>query len=172
MKTIIAILMIVSMILTCSHTYSQPSLKIGHVNISEILSSLPEKDSAQVKLDKESKDIQKTYEEMQVIYNNLVNDYQKGLSSFSDLIKKTKEDEILDKQKRLQEFEQNANTTLQQRNVELLQPIYNKIIKAIEKVATDNAFTYVLDISKESVVFTSKDSQNLNQLVLNILKNK
>lgn len=37
--------------------------------------------------------------------------------------------EILDKQKRLQEFEQNANSTLQQRNRELMQPIYSKIME-------------------------------------------
>lgn len=92
------------------------------------------------------------------------------MSTFSELVKKTKESEILDKQKRLQEFEQNASITLQQRNLDLYQPIYAKIIKAIEKVATENGFAYILDLSKGSVVFTSKDSQNINLLVLKLLK--
>jgi outer membrane protein len=100
----------------------------------------------------------------------MVDDYQKGLSTYSDFVKKAKEEEILDKQRRIQEYEQNANTTLQQRNLDLFQPIYDKIIKAIEKVATEAGFTYILDVSKGSVVFSSKDSQNINQLVLKILK--
>jgi outer membrane protein len=170
MKTIIHLLLSVCLISSCLSSYSQASLKIGHVNMNEILAALPEKDSAQAKIDRETKEIEKSYEEMKVVYNNIVNDYQQGLKTFSDLVKKAKEDEILDKQKRLQEFEQNANATLQQRNIELFQPIYNKVIKAIEKAANEKGFTYILDLSKESVVFTSKDSQNLNQQVISILK--
>lgn len=170
MKTIIGLFLTVSLMSSCLDSYSQSSLKIGHVNINEIIAVMPEKDSAQVKLDRETKEIDKTYEEMKVVYNNLVNDYQKGLATFSDLVKKSKEDEILDKQKRLQEFEQNATLSLQKRNYELLKPIYDKIIKAIEKVANENGFTYILDLSKEAVVFTSKESQNLNQQVISLLK--
>jgi outer membrane protein len=59
---------------------------------------------------------------------------------------------------------------LQKRNTELLQPIYEKIIKTIEIVATKNGFTYILDVSKGSVAFTSRDSQNIDPLVLALLK--
>jgi len=170
MKKLIIISVAFGLISFTSTVFSQNSLKIGHVDINEIMTSLPERDSAQVRLDKETKEIESTYEEMQVIYNKLLDDYQKGQSSFSDLVKKAKESEILDKQKRMQEFEQNASKTLQQRNLELVQPIYNKIIKAIDRVATDNGFTYILDLSKGSVVFMSKDSQNINQMVLKLLK--
>jgi outer membrane protein len=170
MKKLITIIFGLGLISFAGTSFSQSSLKMGHVDINEIMVSLPEKDSAQVKLDKERKEIESTYEEMQVIYNKLVDDYQKGQNTYSELVKKAKESEILDKQKRLQEFEQNASITLQQRNVELIQPIYQRIIKAIEKIATENGFTYILDVSKGSVVFTSKESQNLNQLVLKLLK--
>jgi hypothetical protein len=37
-------------------------------------------------------------------------------------------------------------------------------------VATDGGFTYILDVSKGTVVFSSKDSQNINQLVIKALK--
>ena len=170
MKARTTTLFIVLFLLLTGATYSQNQLKIGHVDIMKILSSLPERDSAQLVLDKEAKEIQTQFEEMQVIYNKLVDDYTKGQSTFSELVKKAKEDEILDKQKRLQEFEQNATATLQRRNGELLQPIYEKIVKTIEKVATQNSFTYILDVSKGSVAFTSKDSQNINQMVLDFLK--
>lgn len=151
-------------------SFSQTQLKVGHVNINEILTSLPASDSAKAILDKETKDLQTTYGEMRAVYDKLYDDYQKGLQGYSELVKKSKEDELLDKQKRLGEFEQNATATIERRNTELVQPIYNKIIKAIEKVATSNGFTYILDVSKGSVVFTSKESQNINDQVLKILK--
>lgn len=151
-------------------SFSQQSLRIAHVDVNEIMSALPEKDSADVKLEKERKEMSSTYEEMTVLYNNLYNDYQKGLSGYSDLVRKTKEDELVDKQKRISEFEQDAQATLQKRNVELYQPIYVKIMNAIDKVATEGGYSYVLDLSKGSVVFKSKESVNLNPAVLKLLK--
>jgi len=170
MRNLAAFILAFGLLSFTGTSYSQSQLKIGHVDVMKILSELPERDSAQLVLDKETKEIETSYEEMQVMYNKLVDDYTKGQSTYSELVKKAKEDEILDKQKRLQEFEQNATATLQKRNTELLQPIYEKIIKTIEKVATQNSFTYILDVSKGSVAFTSKDSQNIDQLVLALLK--
>jgi outer membrane protein len=149
---------------------AQTQLKIGHVNFEELMLALPERDSAQAVLDKETNDIRNAYEELTVAYNKLYDEYQKGLPAYSAVVKKNKEDELLDKQKRMADFEQNASQSLQKRNTELLTPIVQKITQAINKVATENGFTYILDISKGSVVFTSKDSQNINPLVLKILK--
>jgi outer membrane protein len=170
MKQTSILVIALALISISSITFSQSVLKIGHVNINELMASLPEKDSAQVLLDKETKEIQATYEDMQVRINIQIEEYQKNLSSYTELVKKAKETEIYDIQKRAQEFEQNASLTLQKRNVELFQPIYDKIIKAIEKVANENSFTYILDTSNKSVVFTSKDSQNINSQVLSLLK--
>lgn len=138
--------------------------------MNELMTALPERDSAQVQLDKETQELQNTYEDMKVAYNKIVNEYQDGLKTFAEPVRQAKESEILDKQKRLQEFEQNASASLQQRNVALFQPIYDKIVKAIDKVATQNGFTYIIDLSKGSVIFTSKESQNINTLVLKELK--
>jgi outer membrane protein len=100
----------------------------------------------------------------------MLDDYEKEQATYSEPVKKNKESELLDKEKRLQEFEQNVTTTLQKRNTELIQPILDKIIRAINKIASDNGFTYILDVSKGSVVYSSKDSQNINPLVLKVLK--
>jgi len=170
MKTLSGIILVLGLLSISAASNGQNQLKIGHVDIMKILSELPERDSAQVVLDKETKEIESTFEEMQVVYNKLVDDYTNGQSTYSEVVKKAKEGEILDMQKRLQEFERNATASLQRRNAELIQPIYDKIIKTIEKVATQNNFTYILDVSKGSVVFTSKESQNIDQLVVDLLK--
>jgi outer membrane protein len=170
MKKIMTILFGAGLISLSMSAFSQSVLKIGHVDIAEILAVLPQRDSAASVLAKETKELQSTYDEMTVVYNKMLDDYEKGQATYSEPVKKNKESELLDKEKRLQEFEQNVTTTLQKRNTELIQPILDKIIRAINKVASDNEFTYILDVSKGSVVYSSKDSQNINPLVLKVLK--
>jgi outer membrane protein len=170
MKKIMTLLFGAGLIFISLTGFSQTTLKIGHVDIAEILATLPERDSAAAVIEKETKEIQSTYDDMTAVYNKMLDDYEKEQSTLSEIVKKSKESELLDKEKRLQEFEQNASANMQKRNSELIQPILNKILKAVDKVAGENGFTYILDVSKGSVVYTSKDSQNINQLVLKILK--
>jgi outer membrane protein len=170
MKRLLTTFFGAGLILLSTNSFSQAALKIGHVDIAEILAVLPARDSAAAIIDKETKEMQSTYDEMTAVYNKMLDEYEKGQSTFTEIVKKNKETELLDKEKRLQEFEQNASTNLQKRNSDLIQPILNKILRAIDKVAAENGFTYVLDVSKGSVVYTSKDSQNINSLVLKVLK--
>jgi outer membrane protein len=170
MKRLMIILLGAGLISVSLTSFSQTTLKIGHVDIAEILAAMPERDSAAAVIEKETKEMQSTYDDMTAVYNKMLDDYEKGQSAYTELVKKNKEAELLDKEKRLQEFEQNASANLQKRNSELIQPLLNKILKAIDKVAAENGFTYILDVSKGSVVYTSKESENINQLVLKILK--
>jgi outer membrane protein len=170
MNKFIAVLIGTGLISISANVFSQTVLKMGHVDMNEIMNNLPSRDSAAAVLDKETKQYQATYDEMTVTYNKLMDDYDKSKSTFTEIVRKNKEAELLDKEKRLREFEQDASEALQKRNSELIKPIVDKILRAVEKVATENAFTYILDVSKGSVVFSSKDSQNINPLVMKILK--
>src|SRR5664279_591669 len=166
MKNILITVFLAGLLSLTLTSFSQSTLKIGHVDLTKIMESLPERDTAAAMLQRETKEVQSTYDEMTVVYNKLLDDYDKGKSTFSEIIRKTKETELLDKEKRIQEFEENAQTNLQKRNGELVQPILDKVLKAVDKVAAENGFTYILDVSKGSVIYTSKDSQNINDLVL------
>lgn len=172
MKNILITIFLSGLMSLSMTSFSQATLKIGHVDLTKIMESLPERDTAAAVLQRETKEVQSTYDEMTVVYNKLLDDYDKGKSTYSEIIRKTKETELLDKEKRIQEFEQNAQTNLQKRNSELVQPILDKVLKAVNKVAAENGFTYILDVSKGSVIYTSKDSQNINELVLKMLKSQ
>jgi outer membrane protein len=166
----ITILVIVGLSLTATKAFAQSALKIGHLNVNEVIESLPERDSAVVVLEKETNEYKAVFEEMQVVYNNLVEEYQKNVATYSDLMRKTKEDDLVEKQRRIADFEQMASSTLQQRNQELIQPIYDKVMKAIGTVANQHSYTYILDVSRGGVVFMAKDSNDVTQLVLAKLK--
>lgn len=170
MKNIWIILIVAGLFPLSINTLAQTTLKLGHVDITQILSSLPQRDSAVLIMEKETKEVQRTFSEMSAEYNKLYDDYEKSASTLTEVVKKAKETDLLDKQKRLEEFQQTASSKLDQRNADLIKPILDKILKAVDRVASENGFTYILDVSKGSVVYTSKDSQNINPLVLKILK--
>ena len=50
--------------------------------------------------------------------------------------------------KRIQDFQTNAQTQLQNKQIELFQPIYTKVDKAIKDVGKENGFFYVFDVAK------------------------
>jgi outer membrane protein len=170
MKNIWIILIVAGLVPFSINTFAQTTLKLGHVDINQILLSLPQRDSAAVIMEKETKEVQATFNEMSAEYNKLYDDYEKSASSLTEIVKKAKEADLLNKQKRLEEFQQTASAKLDQRNADLIKPILDKILKAVDRVASENGYTYILDVSKGSVVYTSKDSQNINPLVLKILK--
>jgi outer membrane protein len=169
MKKFLTIILVTAMISVSMTSFSQTTLKIGHVDIAQLLAAMPERDSAAAVLSRETKEMQKTFDDMTAVYNKMLDDYEKNQGNLTEIVKKNKEAELLDKEKRLTEFQQTATESLQKRNSELIQPILDKILKAVDKVAGDNGFTYILDVSKGSVVYTSKESQNINPLVLKVL---
>ncbi len=163
-------LFVVFSLLVCSPLFSQEPLKIGHVNFAEIEKQLPETDSVQSMLNKEADELEKMYSELLTEHEKNVQKYEDEKNTYSEFIRKTKESELMESAGKIQQFQQTASQNLQKRNVELLQPVYQKINEAIATVANRNNFTYILDLSSGAVVFNSANSQNINPLVLKELK--
>jgi outer membrane protein len=90
---------------------------------------------------------------MSVELNNKNDAYTKEQKNLTDIVKQTKEQEIIDLNKRMQDFQQNAQEQLQNKQVELFQPIYTKVDKAIKDVGKENGFVYVFDVAKGSLLY-------------------
>lgn len=129
------------------------SLKFGHVNSEELIRAMPEFDSATVKLEKYQKELVNALELMSVELNTKNEAYNKESKNLSDIVKQAKENELMDINRRIQEFQTNAQTQLQAKQGELFQPIYAKVDKAIKDVGKENGFIYVFDISKGSLLY-------------------
>ena len=165
MKKQIPILILVGIILCISPAFSQNEFKIGHANLVEILELLPETDSAEQLIEDDTKELELMLEEMQVEYNKLIEEYQQNLASYSDVIRAAKEADIVEMQNRIQTFQQNASQQLQQRGTELMQPIYDKIQRAVDEIGKREGYAYILDTSKGSVVFTGGTSNDIGSVL-------
>jgi outer membrane protein len=141
------------------------NLKFAHINSDELIQAMPEFDSATVKLEKFRKELVNALELMTVELNNKNDAYTKEAKNLTDIVKQTKEQELIDLNKRIQEFQQNAQEQLQTKQGELFQPIYTKVDKAIKDVGKENGFLYVFDVSKGALLYFD-ETKSTNILAL------
>lgn len=141
-------LALVALVVSTSSLSAQT--KIGKINTTEIINLMPEKDSAQVKIEALAKDYQEQLEACQVEFNNKVEDYQKKLSTFTEAMKQQKEKELGELQARAQEMQQTAQKDIQNMQITLMAPIYELVEAAITKVSKAQSLTLTFDSQQAS----------------------
>ncbi len=150
MKKLIGIAALVVFMISAGQAQN---LKFGHINSDELIRALPEFDSANAKLEKFRQELVNNLEIMSVELNNKSDAFNKESKNLTDIVRQTKEQELIDLNRRIQEFQVNAQEQLQNKQIELFQPIYNKADKAIKDVGKENGFVYVFDIAKGSLLY-------------------
>jgi outer membrane protein len=166
MKRFIGIAVVIALITLAGQNASAQNIKFGHVNSDELIQSLPEFDSANVKLEKFRKDLINALELMSVELNNKSDIYNKESKNYTDIVKQTKEQELVDMNKRIQEFQNNAQQQLQEKQSELFQPIIAKVDKAIKEVGKENGFVYIFSIGQGSSLLFFDETKSTNVMPL------
>ncbi len=164
MKNISKLLLIALFLLGGININAQ-ELKFGHIDSRELLMSMPESDSAQVKIQKLGEDYQQQMEEMQVELNKKYDNYLQNRDSYTELIRQTKEADIQEMQQRIGNFEQMAQQDLQTQQQQFMAPILEKANAAVKTVAQENGFIYIFDIGSGNPVFWSETSIDILPLV-------
>ena len=155
-----------SLIILAGHKVAAQSIKFGHINSDELIQSLPEFDSANVKLEKFRKDLVNALELMSVELNNKSDTYNKESKNYTDIVKQTKEQELVDMNKRIQDFQNNAQQQLQQKQSELFQPIMAKVDKAIKDVGKENGFVYIFSTGQGSSLLFFDNTKSVDIMPL------
>ncbi|MBO7540432.1 MAG: OmpH family outer membrane protein [Bacteroidales bacterium] len=125
--------------------FAQKPVKLGHIDAQELLTIMPEVDSANKVLQKEQEEAKSMLETMVAELQQLQNEYIAKKDQMSDLIRQAKEADLQDKNNRIQQFQEKALKRLQDRQEELYTPIQEKINNTIAKVAKANGYTYIFN---------------------------
>ncbi len=165
MKKSISILLVLLLFGWGLTVQAQQKYKFGHINSQELLQSMPENDSAQAKLQRFAKELQDQFDAMQVEYNKKFQEFQDQQNNLTDLIKKTKMEELSHIQQTMQDFQANAQQEMQKKQAELLQPVIDKANQAIKEIAQENGFTYIFDISRGTILYFSDQSVDILPMV-------
>ncbi|MBP5327249.1 MAG: OmpH family outer membrane protein [Bacteroidales bacterium] len=158
------ILLFAAVIAFGASAMAQKTIKLGHINSSELMQIMPGKDSAQAAFEAEVKILEGELTAMQEELQKKYTDYQERKSQMTELIRSTKEQELNDLNQRITVYQQNAQQKLQEKEKELLQPIIDRAKQAISDVAKENGYTYIFDSSAGTLLY-QQDSDDIFSLV-------
>ena len=133
-------------------------VKIAHVNTAEILDAMPDKAKAEKNLENYYGELQKQLETMAKEYQTKLQDYEANQATMSNLVKQSKEKEIVDLQTRIQQFQMNAEDEFASKRAELLKPMLDKIQNAINAVGKEKGYTYILDLATGAAVYVGDNA--------------
>ena len=137
---------------------AQAQVKIAHVNTAEVLDAMPDKATAEKAMEKYYNELQSQLQTMANEYQTKMQDYEANQATMSNLVKQSKEKEIIDIQNRIQQFQSNAEQEFEAKRAELLKPILDKIQNAINTVGKEKGYTYVLDLATGAAVYVGTDA--------------
>jgi outer membrane protein len=144
---------------------AQQNFKFGHINNLELLQLMPERDSAQLKLENYGKDLQDQIEAMRVEFNNKLQLYQSKQATWTAATLETKQKELQQLSQNIEEYQRSAQEEFSQLQQMLMRPVIEKANAAITKVGKDNGFTYIFDTSAGTIPFFNVE-QSIDALPL------
>lgn len=142
---------------------SAQTLKIAHVNTSEIMNDMPERPKAEKDLENYYNELQEQLRVMYSEYQTKLQDYQTNAETMSNLVKQSKEKELVDLESRITAFQANAENEFDAKRAELLQPLLEKIQNAINAVGKEKGYTYIIDLATGTAVYVGADAIDITK---------
>lgn len=125
--------------------------KVGAVDVNYILSQMPEITKVQSDVEAYGKKLDSTLNVKMGEYKVLADAYKRGEATFNDAQKEEKQTGMLDMQDAIQKFQQNGSKLMEIKRGEYLKPLYQKIGKALDKVAKAQKYTQVMQTTDDMV---------------------
>lgn len=139
------------------------TLKFGHIDFQKVLQAMPEKAAADSALTKLTTELQTELTKMQKDLTDKSKEYLSQQSTLTEAVRATKQDELNSLNRRVQNFPQQAQQNISKEEERLMQPVVEKLRKAISDVAKERGLLYVFDIN--SFIYHSEQSIDITEPV-------
>jgi len=163
MKRSLTFLVVVFFVVASQVAMAQGKLKIGRIETSKVLEIMPERIAAQKSMQEQTKSLQDELQSMQADYNKKMQFYAQKKDSLNELVRQSKEAELVDMQKRMDDFRNKAQEELSKKEQELTKPIYERFKKAVADVAKEQKFSAILDAN--NFLFVNEDVVDVTDAV-------
>lgn len=137
-----------------------------------ILDKMPEYKEAQKKLDQSSEQWQKEIEAKQVELDGLYRNFEAEKVMLSETLRTKREDELFNKEKELRDLQKKRfgfEGDLFKRRQELVKPIQDKVYNAIQRLAAERQYDFILDKSEGITVIFADPKLDKSDDVLKLL---
>ncbi len=134
-----------------------------------ILDKIPDYKDAQKRLDQFSELWQQEIDQKQAALNKMYKDYDAEQVMLPDELKKKREDELFNKEKELRDLQKKRfgfEGDLFKKRQELIKPIQDKVYNAIQKLAVEKQYDFILDKSEGITVIFADPKLDKSEEVL------
>lgn len=141
------LLIVILMAVSAGAFAQQPAnnQKIGYADPAYIFSQMPQYKQIESEMKTHGDQLQAQAKAKYAEYESKLRAYQQGAATMLDAVRRDKENELTTLQENMQKFQQDAQASLQKKEADLMGPINSKIGAAIEEVAKENGFTFILN---------------------------
>jgi outer membrane protein len=137
-----------------------------------ILDKLPEYKDAQKLLDQYSEQWQQEIDQKQAIMDKMYKDYDAEQVMLTDELKKKREDELYNKEKELRDLQKKRfgfEGDLFKKRQELIKPIQDRVFNAVQKLAVEKQYDFILDKSEGiTVIFADPKLDRSADVIRNL----
>lgn len=138
--------------------------KYGYLNKEELYRAMPEYDSAFMKVEKIRSEFENQLAAMQNEFSSKTSSLNNERDNISEFLRKNRQEELNNLEVRIQLFSVKANSQLEQRKNQFLQPVIDKVDNAIKAVAGEQGFIFVID-GEQLLYANDKKCTNILPLV-------
>lgn len=143
--------------------------KVGYVDTEYILRQVPEYATVQQNLDRLANEWQAELTRMQREVDAAFQEYQSRELLYTADERQSKQAEIIKKEEELEQYRVRnfgPEGELFKRQEQMMRPIQERILEAVEEVATSGGYDYVLDKSSSTIFLFYRDQYDLSLQVL------
>jgi outer membrane protein len=133
-------------------TQVSAQVKVGHIDVQSLVTSMPDMKTAQDQMKKIQEAYDKDFKTMATEYQTKLQKYEQEAETAGDALNETRSKEMRDMGERIQKFQQDAQKELGQKEMDLIKPIMDKALATIKKVAKAKGLNYVLDATSPGTV--------------------
>ena len=139
--------------------------KFGHINSQELLMIMPERTEIEKSIETYAQEYENELLKLREEYFAKIQEFQEKQATMPDGIKQARQTEIAEMEQRIQTFQNTAQMDIQKKQETLLNPVIEKVRKAINDVGAEKGFTYIFDMATQSILYQGTDATDVMPLV-------
>ncbi|MBO5086535.1 MAG: OmpH family outer membrane protein [Paludibacteraceae bacterium] len=141
------------------------TVKLGYINSQEVMMMMPEVNDVEKQLAEFNEKNMKYLQDMEKEIQDKYAKYEQEKDNMTEAIRKVQEEELMGLQQRLQTTYQALQQEAQKKQAELLKPLQDKLMAAIESVSKKQGLTMVYDMMSGAVVYKSEAAIDITPAV-------
>ena len=164
----------ITMLISLLFAVSFANIKIGYVNSNRIMAEYEPVRDIQIELEKEQRKLEIEFNRILENIDSLSKDYERQRLLMSDERRQNREQEIMNLERTAQEFQMKKfgpEGDITRMQNQKLQPVLEKVQSAIDVIAKERGYDYVLDAITGSILYALPQYDLTEDVIKELKKN-